>query len=61
MKKKYKNEAEIRGILAIQVFRNLKMRPTLGTSRPQRQILYSASKGVNSSVGLCFSCGHLQK
>ena len=24
--------------------------PTLGTSRPQRQVLYSASKGVNSSV-----------
>ena len=33
---------------------NLKMRPTLGTFRPQRQVLYSASKGVNSSVGLCF-------
>ena len=30
------------------------MRPTLGTSRPQRQVLYSASKGVNSSVGLSF-------
>ena len=30
------------------------MMPTLGTSGPQRQILYSASKGVNGSVGLCF-------
>ena len=28
--------------------------PTLGTSYPQRQVLYSASKDVNSSVGLCF-------
>ena len=28
--------------------------PTLGTSHPQRQVLFSASKGVNSSVGLCF-------
>ena len=27
---------------------------TLGTFLPQRQVLYSASKGVNSSVGLCF-------
>ena len=26
------------------------MRSTLGTSRPQRQVLYSALKGVNSSV-----------
>ena len=34
---------------------------SLGTSRPQRQIFYSASKGVNSSVDLCFFCGHLQK
>ena len=25
---------------------------SLGTSRPQRQVLYNASKGVNSSVGL---------
>ena len=30
------------------------MRSTLGTSRPQRQVLYSASKGVNSSVDPCF-------
>ena len=30
------------------------MMPTLGTSGPQRQVLYSASKGVNSSVGLRF-------
>ena len=33
----------------------------LGTSRPQRQVLYGTSKGVNSSVGLCFFCGHLEK
>ena len=30
------------------------MMPTLGMSGPQRQVLYSTSKGVNSSVGLCF-------
>ena len=31
------------------------MRLTLGTtSGPQRQVLYSALKDVNSSVGLCF-------
>ena len=43
---------------------NLKMMPILGTSGPQRQVLYSASKGVNSSsVGLCFfvATGHVQK
>ena len=33
--------------------------PTLGTSCPQRQVLCSASKGVNSSVGLCFFYGHV--
>ena len=27
---------------------------SLGPSRPQRRVLYSASKGVKSSVGLCF-------
>ena len=43
---------------------NLKMMPTLGTSGPQRQVLYcSASKGVNISVGMLsvFFCGHQQK
>ena len=69
----YKNETEVRGILAISLllpslkFENeahpawvhLVLRvafiwPTLGTYRPQRQILCSASNGVNSSVGLCF-------
>ena len=30
------------------------MMPTLDTSGPQRQGLYGTSKGVNSSVGLCF-------
>ena len=33
---------------------------TLGTFGPQRQVLYSASKGVNSSVGLpVFFRGHV--
>ena len=69
----YKNETEVRGILAISLllpslkFENeahlawvhLVLRvafiwPTLGTYRPQRQVLCSASNGVNSSVGLCF-------
>ena len=27
---------------------------SLDTFRPQMQVLYSASKGVNSSVDLCF-------
>ena len=40
---KFKNEAHLGHI-------NLKMMPTLGTSGPLRQVLYSASKGVNSSV-----------
>ena len=32
---------------------------SLGTFRPQTQVLYSASKGVNSFVGLCFFCGQV--
>ena len=42
-----------RGTLGTYVI--LKMMPTSGTSGPQRQVLStSASKDVNSSVGLCF-------
>ena len=44
---KFENKAHLGQI-------NLKIMPTLGTSGPQRHVLYSASKVVNSSVGLCF-------
>ena len=34
---------------------------SLGTSLPQRQVLYIVSKCVKRSVGLCFFCGHSYK
>ena len=56
--KKYKNETEVRGILAIQVSSplvwKLKMRPTMGRSRPQ-SCCYLAHLGhISSSELLLF-------